>query len=192
MDDIELLRKGIVLPRYRILSRILNDTLSRKNRIIDLSCNNGNILEMINFMYNDFQDYTGVDEREEQIQEALDKNLNANFKYSQFSKLKMRKNSYDIVIAQDGYFLNDGDIFDRIDNLFRVSRMWVVFFNLLVIPECDTYKWVEVNGKNVKVYGINYLREIIGLLEPVSMEYTYVTKTDNPSEPSPAIFAIKV
>jgi ubiquinone/menaquinone biosynthesis C-methylase UbiE len=192
VNDIDLLKKGIVLPHYRILSRILDDSMNRNNRIMDLACKDGNILEMINILYNDSQDYTGVDEGEDNIIRAESKNLNANFKHSKFSKLKMRKNSYDIVIAQDSYFLNNEDILSRIDNLFRVSRMWVIFFNLLVIPECDTYKTIEMNGESVNVYGINYLREIIGLLEPASMEYTYVAKSDNPSEPTTAIFAIKV
>ena len=74
-------------------------------------------------------------------------------------------------------------IFQRKPDYFEASKIEGKYSETLI---------AEINGKIVKVYGINYLREIIGLLEPVSMEYTYVTKSDNPSEPSPAIFAIKV
>ena len=81
---------------------------------------------------------------------------------------------------------------EKIDNLFRVSKKWIILFNFFVLPECESSTIININGKNEIIFGISYLRELLSIMEPSQFEYSFITKSDNPLEPTPSIFIIKV
>jgi hypothetical protein len=186
-----MLKRGIMLPQYRMFCQFLDMSLSNGDRIIDLGCKEGVLCEVVDLMFPHSVDYNGIDSDEGNIERALKKNLKGEFKQKAYSKLRMRSSSFDIVIAQDSYF-NQGDIFEKIDNLLRVSKKWVILFNKLVIPECEGYRETEKDGDVVKVHGINYLKEIIEIMSPSNFGCSYVSKGDNPIAPTPSMFIIRV
>jgi ubiquinone/menaquinone biosynthesis C-methylase UbiE len=190
-SGIDLLKKGIVLPQHRILSSFLDNILSGPCRMLDLNCDDGSLYEVVDFFFPYKIDYVGVDQSESSINMAMDKNLPVQFKHLDYSKLKLRENSYDVIVVQNEYF-GCGDLLKKIDTLFRASRRWVVFYSMYVIPECDSYRMLEVDGEDKCVYGINYIKETLSLMEPFSVEYSYIVKAENPTDPIPSIFAIKL
>jgi hypothetical protein len=190
-SDIDMLKRGVMLPQYRMFCQFLDVSLCEDDRIMDLNCRDGVLCEVMDLMFPHDVDYNGVDQDNEYIEKALEKKIKGDFKHRQYSKLRMRSNSFDIVIAQNNYF-NEGDIFEKIDNLLRVSKKWVILFNKLVIPECEGYREIEVDGSPVKVHGINYIKEIIEIMSPSNFGCSYVSKGDNPVKPTPSMFIIRV
>ena len=191
LSDIEMLKRGIMLPQYRMFCQFLDMSLCEGDRVVDLDCKDGTLCEVIDLMFPHDIEYNGIHSDKEKIEIALKKNLRGVFKHRNYSKLRMRSNSYDIVIAQNSYF-NDGDIFEKIDNLLRVSKKWVILFNKLVIPECEGFREIVADDKVVKIHGINYLKEIIEIMSPSNFGCSYVSKGNNPIEPTPSMFIIRV
>jgi len=189
-NDMKLLRQGVILPQYRMLLSFLTNVLTSESRVLDLNCRDGYLYEVMDFFFPNMIDYTGVDHDEDVIEEARGKGFSVLFKNSRYSSLKMRENSYDLIVAQHGYF-GSGDLLKEVDTIFRASRKWVIFYNMYTIPECDSYKSVDINGVKSHVYGVNYIRETLSLFEPNSVEYSYAFKAEDPSDPIPTIFVIK-
>jgi ubiquinone/menaquinone biosynthesis C-methylase UbiE len=192
-NDIDMLKRGIMLPQYRMFCQFLDQSLSDDDRVMDLGCKQGVLCEVMDLMFSKDIEYNGIDSCQDNIDQAIEKNLQGNFKQRDYSKLRMRSSSFDIVIAQNSYF-NHGDVFEKIDNLLRVSRKWVILFNKLVIPECEGYREVELENEAdvVKIHGINYLKEIIEIMSPSNFGCSYVSKGDNPVKPTPSMFIIRV
>jgi SAM-dependent methyltransferase len=189
-NDISLLKKGIILPHYKVMSSFLDNIVKEGDRVLDINCKDGHLLEMMRIMHTENIEYVGVDEDPEQIEIAKSKDMPAVFRSLPYDNMKLHTDSYDIVVAQD-QFLDCDDMFEKIDNLFRATRKWVIFYKLLVLPECDSYKVIEGENGSRCVYGVSYLREIFSIMEPISVEYSYVTKGDDPVKPTASIFVIR-
>ena len=190
-EGLKLLGDGVILPHYRILSFFLDDILADSYRVLDINSHSGSILEMLNLIGPHFDiEYIGVDSDKQNIEEAKEKNLNGVFRHISYDKMKLHSSSYDVIIAQDQFL--SGDIMEKINNLFRASKKWIILFNFLVLPEGDSYSISEINGKKEKIYGVNHLRELMSIMSPSQLEYSFIVKNENPLEPTPAIFVIKI
>jgi len=190
-SGVELLKSGVVLPQYRIVESFFGNIISSPCRVLDLNCADGFLYQVMKFFFPYEIDYVGVDEDEGEIEKAQRKDLPITLKQLPYSNMKLHTDSYDVIVVQGNYFKCD-DLLKKIDNLFRASRQWVVFYNLYVVPECDSYRIMNINGEDKYVYGINYIRETLNLMEPTSVEYSYIVKGENPTDPIPSIFAIKI
>jgi len=190
-DGLQLLKNGILLPHFRILSLFLNDILEDSYRVLDMNSHGGSICEVIDIMCNCNIDYVGVDEDPKEVEKAKFKKLNGTFRNMNYDRMRLRTNSYDLIIAQD-QFLSGDNLIERMDNLFRASRRWIILFNYMVLPECDNSMRFEVNGKSEEIYGITRLRELLSIMEPSQLEYSFIVKNDNPLSPTPSIFVIKI
>ena len=192
-DGISLLKDGIILPHYRVLSLFFNDILKESNnKILDINCHNGNLYEFFKICYSTYNvEYVGIDEDAKNIEDALAKNFPVIFKNGNHSKFKFRTDSFDIVIAQQ-QFLTHKNIVEDMDSLCRISKKWVVLFNFLILQECDSYKKVEINGKEEYIMGLNYIMSAIELMDPISVECSFIIKSENPLAPTPAIFVVHI
>jgi len=191
LDGIELLKDGIVLPNFRILSFFLSNILEDSYRVLDINSQGGYIRESIDIMCPKDIDYVGVDEDKIYSEIGKTRNVRGIFKTIKYNKMKLHTDSYDLIIAQNQYLEGD-NLIEQIDNLFRASRKWIIFFNFIVLPECDGSMDIEFDGKEQKIYGVNYLRELFGIMKPTQLEYSFIVKTDNPLKPTPSIFVIKI
>jgi ubiquinone/menaquinone biosynthesis C-methylase UbiE len=190
-EGISLLKSGIMLPHYRILSSFLDDILKDQISMLDINCNNGSLCELIQILYPYNMKYMGIDEREDFINKANEKRLTGSFRATDYSKMRLKSNSYDVVCAQ-GQFLDSDNILEKIDLLFRVARGWVILFNFLVLPEYEGAVEMEMDNKLVYLHGLSYIKEILAIMEPTSIKCSFVVKTDDPAMPTPSIFAIKI
>lgn len=191
-EGLQLLQEGIVLPHFRILSFFLEDILKDSYRVLDINSHSGSVLEMLQAIgpHRDI-DYIGVDADHKNIEGAKQKNLNGIFKNISYERMKLHSSSYDLIIAQDQFLSND-DIMEKINNLFRVSRKWIILFNFLVLPECDSFISNDIDGMEKRIYGVNYLRELISIMGPSQLEYSFIVKNENPLEPIPSIFVVRI
>ena len=190
-NGISLLKSGVVLPRFRILSSFLDDVLRDEITLLDINCSDGSLCELIRIMYPYNVRYAGIDENEESVEMANNKLLNGSFRVADYSKMRLKTNSYDVVVAQ-GQFLDSDNIISKLDLLFRVSRGWIILFDFLVLPECEGSIEMRVEEKTVRVHGLSYINEILALMEPTSVKCSFVVKTNDPAMPTPSIFAIKL
>jgi len=190
-EGIPLLKSGRMLPHYRILSSFLDDILREDVNLLDINCNNGSLCELIQIMYPFGIRYMGIDEDSSKIEEACNKKLRGAFRLADYSKMRLKSNSYDVVLAQ-GQFLDSDNILEKIDLLFRVAKGWVVLFDFLVIPEQEGVVEIEMNDRKVYLHGLGYINEIISIMNPTNIKCSFVVKTDNPAMPTPSIFAIKL
>ena len=180
-----------MLPHFRVLSSFLNEILRDSDRVLDINCHSGSLFEAIKVLYPYNVEYIGIDKDVDNIEEALVKNLLAKFRCIDYDKMKLRTDSYDLIIVQD-QFLNCSDPIKKLDALFRASRKNIIFFNFLVVPEYDGYVEIEINGKKECIYGVSHMVDLLTMMEPSSFEYSFITKTDNPSAPTPSIFVVRV
>lgn len=190
-EGLELLKEGIILPHFRILSFFLNDILEDSFRILDVNSHGGYIREVMEIMCPRPIEYVGVDEDPADVAKAQMKNIPGTFRHISYERMKLRSNSYDLIIAQD-QFLHGSDLMERLDNLFRASRQWIILFNFLVLPECDDAMDFEIDGETQKIFGVNRLRELFSIMEPTQLEYSFIVKNDNPLRPTPSIFVVKI
>jgi len=191
-EGLELLKDGIVLPHFRILSFFLSGVLENSYRILNINSHGGYVREVIDIMcpYDNI-DYIGVDEDPEVVREAQKKKLPGTFRNINYDRMRLRSNSYDLIIAQN-QFLSGDDLIEKMDNLFRASRQWIILFDYLVLPECDGSMEFEIDGKTEQILGVSHLRELFGIMEPTQLEYSFIVKNDNPLMPTPSIFVIKI
>jgi ubiquinone/menaquinone biosynthesis C-methylase UbiE len=190
-SDISLLKKGIILPHFKVLSSFLDGILKEGDRVLDINCKDGYLFEMMQIMQTDNIEYVGVDVDPENIENAKKKELFATFRNISYEKMRLHRESYDLIIVQ-GDFLDCDNMFEKIDNLFRATRKWVIFYQLPVLPECDSYKVIENGDTRSCVYGVSFLKEIFGIMEPRSVQHSYVTKGDDPVKPTPSIFVVRI
>lgn len=189
-DGIQLLQEGVVLPHFRILSFFLDDILEDSFRVLDINSHGGSVRKVIDLMCPHKIDYVGVDEDKSETEKAREQNLKGTFRTMSYDRMRLRTDSYDLIVAHN-QFLNDDDILERIDNLFRATRNWIILFNFLVLPECDNSMICEVDGEMQRIYGVSRLRELFGIMEPSQLEYSFIVKNDNPLKPTPSIFVVK-
>lgn len=190
-NGISLLRAGVVLPHYRILSSFFDEILRDDMHFLDINCRDGDLCELITIMYPYNVKYTGIDEDEENVSRAIAKGTNGLFRATDYSKMKLKTNSYDVVVAQ-GQFLDSDNIIKKMDLLFRVSREWIILFDFLILQEGSRSVEMEIGGKTVFVHGLSYFNEILNLMEPTSVKRSFVVKTNNPAIPTSSVFAIKI
>lgn len=190
-NSISLLKSGVVLPHYRILSSFFDEILRNDINILDINCNDGSLCELIRIMYPYNVKYMGIDENRACVDSAVEKGLEGSFRVTDYSKMKLKTNSYDVVVAQ-GQFLDSNNIIEKLDLLFRVARGWIVLFDFLVLPECDGSIEMTVDEKIVRVHGLSYINEILTLMEPTNVKCSFVVKTNDPAMPTPSVFAIKL
>lgn len=190
-DSISLLRSGVVLPHYRILSSFFDEILRDDIHLLDINCQDGDLCELISIMYPYNIKYTGIDEDKESVDRAIAKGANGLFRATDYSKMKLKTNSYDVVVAQ-GQFLDSDNIIKKMDLLFRVSRGWVILFDFLVLQEGSRSVEMKIGDKTVFVHGLSYFNEILNLMEPTSIKRSFVVKTNDPVTPTSSVFAIKI
>ena len=190
-EGLELLKDGVVLLHFRILSSFLSGILEDNHRVLDINSHGGYLREMIDILCPHDIDYIGVDEDVKHVVSAQLKNINGSFRHVEYDEMKLRTKSYDLIIAQN-QFLSGGNLIGKMDNLFRASRKWIILFNFLVLQECDGSMKFEIDGKQEEIYGVSYLREMFGIMEPTQLEYSYIVKTENPLKPTPSIFVIRI
>lgn len=189
-DGLDLLKDGILLPHFRILSLFLSDILKDSYRVLDIDSHGAYLREVINIMCPKDIEYVSVDEDPKYVEIAKARKIDGVFRNTKYDKMKLREKSYDLIIAQN-QFLKGNDIINDIDNLFRASRKWILLFNFLVLPECDGFKTININGKDEIFYGVARLRELFSVMEPKQLEYSFIVKTENPLKPTPSIFIIR-
>jgi len=190
-NDIDLLKRGVIMPKFKVLSSFFDRMIKKGDRVLDINCKDGYLLEMIHIMHLENVDYVGVDPNLNNIKRANEKNLDGSFKNISYDKMKLHSDSYDLIIAQDN-FLDCDNMFEKIDNLFRATRKWIVFYNIPVIPECDSYQMVNSDEGSDCVHGVAFIHEILSIMEPVSVQHSYITKGEDPAKPTSSIFVVRV
>ena len=151
----------------------------RAQNVLEVGCNSGNDLRLFS------QDFavSGIDSNESAIKKANQNLPNFKFKVGSITELPYEDSSFDVVFTRNVLnYINNSDIEKSVNELFRVSRKYILNFESFSDNESQIQNSILMCGRNMYKRWLDFKVKIISNvdmheeIDPKKSKFTLVRK----------------